>query len=139
MSEQTPSVVSDALLPQPTFIGNLKLQPLTLAQYLFLVKINSPLVKPGERGIDEMDMFRAVFVLAKPLADCLTYWAQGAETYDAAVMGFAAEVPLGELDKLGDKLLKHIQDAFATAAKTRNPEANPESPLASPSPATPTA
>jgi|ERR1700722_334389 len=128
----TPTVVTDSLLATHLVIGDLKLEPLTLGVYLFLDKIGSPLLKGGKKEVTSMDMFRAVYVLTTPLSDCLAFWAQGPETFDAAVFGLCNKIQLTDLNTLGDKLLAHIQAAFATAAKTKMPESGDQlSPLAS--------
>ena len=116
---ETPSVVSDALLAQPTFVGQLQLQPLSLGAYLFLEKIGSPIVKGGSAKMSSLDMFRALFSLVTPLPDCLSIWSQGEEVYDAAVIGFSQQVEFNELPTLADKIVKHIEKAFSTTAKTK--------------------
>lgn len=116
----TPSTVVDGLLAAPTAIGNVRLQPLTLGLYLLLEKINSPLVKSGEQQMTPLDIFRAVYVLGTPLQESLINWQQGPEVFDAAVLGFADSIPIGEIDKLGKLIVDHIQQAFIPAAKTKS-------------------
>ena len=126
----TPTAVVQGAIAPPTFIGTLKLQPLTLGTFLFLVSIKSPILNKEAVGkADYMDLFRAVFALAKPLEECAALWAQGPVFYDANVMGFANQVGITELPELGEKLMAHVQKAFDAAAKTKQPGDGGPSPL----------
>jgi hypothetical protein len=114
----TPTTVQNALLPAPLVLGGLTLQPVTLGAYLFLEKINSPLLaSPPPEKLTAMELFRVVYVLTQPLPDCVATWVQGAEAFDAAVIGFASQIPLTDLDALAGQLIQYLGAAFAPAAK----------------------
>lgn len=133
MSDQTPKTVSEGLLAAPLKIEGLQLQPLTLGLYLLLEKMDSPLLSGGMVTAKKLDLFRAVFVLAHPLADSLAYWNEGPNVFDAAVLGFADRVPIADLEKLGTMIVEHIAKAFAPAAKTEQ-GGSEQLPLAPPPP-----
>ena len=115
----TPTTVSSALLPQPLHAADLVLQPLSVGTYLFLDKIESPVLEAGAKVIKGMDLFRCVFALAHPLDQCLEVWAMGKEPFDAAVIGYCSQIPLGEIDQLAMKVLEHVQASFAPVAKLK--------------------
>lgn len=114
----TPTTVQNALLPEPLVIGGLTVQPVTLGSYLFLEKIKSPLLaSPPPEKISAMELFRVVYILTQPLPDCVAMWAQGGEAFDAAVIGFASQIPLTDLEAMTSQLIQHLGTALAPAAK----------------------
>jgi hypothetical protein len=119
---QTPLTVLNGLLPEPTRIGAVTLPPFTLARYLLLVKIDSPLVAESAVEVDEVDMMRSFYALAAPVDECVAHWALGRETFDAAAMLFSQCLTLDSIAKLPAKLAAHVQAGFSAAAKTGDPD-----------------
>jgi hypothetical protein len=105
-----PTPVLDAFFPVPVTVADLTLQPLTLATYMLLEKINSPLISGTDIKVE--DVLRGVLLLSLPLSAARKLVFDGA-SFDAAVWGLGEQVPARELKSVGEKIAAHIAASFA--------------------------
>lgn len=110
----TPAVVLEAFIPDPIQVGSIELRPFTLATFMFLEKIGSPLVKPTGTDPDTADIAAAVYALTHGVGQCRAQLRQGRESFDEAVWVFAENIPASDLAALGAKIKQHLEAAFAT-------------------------
>jgi hypothetical protein len=125
--------VLDAFAGAPITCGDLVMAPLSLASFMLLERIESPLVEGnGSIEVTAADTAAAIYVLTRPVDETLALLGQGREAFDCAVYALAARLTATELPAIGLKLRAVIQAAFATVvggdAKKAETETAPSSP-----------
>ena len=116
---KTPAKVREALLCDPIYLLGQELQPFDTATFLFLEKLDSPLVleeevKGKSSRVKVEDMAVLAFILTRPLRESRLKFAQGRNVFDDAVSDFAATIPMHELKTVSETLGKYLEAAFAT-------------------------
>lgn len=115
---RTPQVLVDAFFPKAIKVGDLKLRALSLAEFILLEKIESPLLEIDQVDESEVSLENfaaAVFILAMPFDVVEPLICEGGKAeFDRAVRQFATKVPGGETIALGRKVQVAIAEAFAT-------------------------
>ena len=97
LEHRNPQIAIDALLPANATIGGKPTLPLTLAHYVILEKINSPLVsgKPLDwKDVDNLDLMKMCYVVTHKASDCRDILAEGSEAFESAVFEFCENIPL---------------------------------------------
>ena len=80
-----------------------------LGLYLFLEQIKSPLLDPVHgQALTALDLFRGLYAVKHPAADCLGLWAEGPAIYDAAVIGWAGTIEPEELPSLVEGMIGEL-------------------------------
>lgn len=123
---RTPKVVVDALFPTPIMAGDLVLRPLSLAEFILLEKLDSPLLELESVDEEEITIEQfavAVYLLTTPYdeVDALVCDRPRAE-FDRAVRQFSRKLPPAELITIGLKVRTAIAAAFATVQQVSGGE-----------------
>lgn len=114
-TQNTPSVVREALLGQPIVIGGVTVPVIMLGHVLLLEKIGSPFVKLGQGEPTNVQVTEALFVLNKPAAEVLRLLRAGRAAFDDAVLEFAATaVRLADMHAIGAALGAQLIAAHST-------------------------
>jgi hypothetical protein len=138
-SHLNPAVVRQAFLSTPIKVGAIELRPLTLATYMLLEEIESPLIEEAGTGVEEFsirDMAAAVYVLSQPEDAVMASIEKGRPQFKGTVLKWAAKVPAPDLMALGQAVAQQLADAMATVLPTTEKK-SPGKPKKSPSAATP--
>lgn len=138
----TPTAVTDSFFPAPQKIGGVELRMFSLAQYMFLQFMRSPIVTDA-RACGEIDLARALLVMSRPIAETWKLWfalPEAAEfpvtppypadeetpvpshAFEAQAWETADLVGMKDLRELGETLKRRIDAEFATAVPMRMPE-----------------
>jgi hypothetical protein len=110
-ASRTPGPVLDAFFPDPVQLGALTFPPFTLASYMLLEKVGSPLLSGA--ALTAADITRAAVLLLAPAPEARRLAANPAALEDAAY-ALADRFPAAELQTLGTTLAEHLNRAFAT-------------------------
>jgi len=135
----TPTAVNASFFAEPVSIGELKLRPFSLAQYMFLQFMRSPIL--SEQRADEIDVARSLVVMTRPIAETWRLWydCEGAfpvlalpapsedapvpaSAFDCEAWSLADKIGLGDLVTLGEVLKTLIDKEFSTAVPMRAPD-----------------
>lgn len=80
-----------------------------LGLYLFFEQIKSPLLNPGQaQNLTAIDLFRGLYAVKHPIAECLGLWSEGAAVYDAAVIGWAGTIEPEDLPGLVEAMIGEL-------------------------------
>lgn len=127
-SNATPKAVLDAFFPARVTSEDFVIQPVNLATFMALEKINSPLAVSGSNRpeITAEDIARALVILTLPATEPediarLRAVASDPETITELSWSLAARVPASELLALGPKITARISSAFETILPTKSP------------------
>lgn len=114
----TPRKVRGALLPDPVCLLGKELEVFGTDTFLFLEKLESPLVMDGDEGKTQKlrmeDMAILAFVLTRPLKESRTLLARSRADFDEAVSAYAKTIPLNELKTISKTLADYLASAFST-------------------------
>ena len=110
-----PKRVVKAFLPEPITVGTLKLQPFTVGTVLLLERLDHPLMDDKAKAdMTNDEVMTLVYVLTRPVAESNALYQKSPDDFAAAVLDFAAQIPLAELRPLGEAIRRHFADAVAT-------------------------
>lgn len=115
---RTPQAVLDAFFPEVIRIGGIEIGPCSLAHFLALERINSPVLS-NLSGATFEDCARAVMLLGMSDSKAMRLAARPAELEDALV-DFCRRVPGGEIRMLADKVVSALNASFATAIPSKS-------------------
>jgi hypothetical protein len=107
---RTPQVVLDAIFRKPITIAGLKLQPFTMAHFLFLERLRHPLAADTIGELKGAEILEALVLLSLPgeLVLALTE-----EELKARVAAAAAKIAVGDILGIANKLITHVRSYFA--------------------------
>lgn len=131
-THRNPAVIRQAFLANPITVGSITLRPLTLATYMLLEEIESPLIEEAGTGVGEFsirDMGAAVYVLSQPEETVMAAIEKGRPHFNRVVLKWAAKVPAPDLMALGQAVARQLADAMATVLPTsekKSPGKDPE-------------
>lgn len=114
---RTPRKVLAAFYPKPIEAAGIRLRPLSLASFMLLEAIESPLLEEGAE-ISIRDLSAAVYVLAHDETATGALVAESRARFDAAVLAFAAGVPPQSLRELGAAVGQAVAAAMSTVLPT---------------------
>ena len=123
----TPKAVLDAFFPETIRVGELALQPMTMAHALCLERLESPVLDRIQESTLE-DAAKAVYVLTLPSDQAMAAVADRA-AFDARFAEFCARIPIAEVKGVAEKLVQQLQAAFATFIPS-SPDGEPPFPEA---------
>lgn len=112
-ANRTPAVVRDAFFPPHLKIARFPLQPFTLATYMLLEQVGCRIVTDREKAAN-FDAAQAGYALTRPIEEVIAKVAEGTEAFNAAVWGFAAQVPAGEMETFAAVIGRQLAAGFAT-------------------------
>lgn len=107
---RTPQVVLDAIFRNPITIAGLKLQPFSMAHFLYLERLRSPLAADRVGELRGEEILEALVLLSLPgeLVLALTE-----DDLKARVQAAAAKIAVGDILGVADKLISHVRSYFA--------------------------
>ncbi len=137
----TPTAVTSAFFPEPVKIGDSTLRPFTMAQYMFLDFMRSPLLT--DAPLRPIDLARALVIMTRPIHDTAQLWwddggqplfppwmfagpdgeaPEPGHLFEREAWALADGVGVTDLVTLGEKLKSHIDREFSKAIPMRAPE-----------------
>lgn len=122
LEHRNPQIAIDALLPANATIGGKPTLPLTLAHYVILEKINSPLVSGKSldwKDVDNLDLMKMCYVVTHKASDCRDILAEGSEAFESAVFEFCENIPLSQMYAVGQALGGLLAAATAPAVSAQ--------------------
>ncbi|BET67209.1 hypothetical protein ASA1KI_21270 [Opitutales bacterium ASA1] len=134
-----PSIVREAFLGPlaPLRVGDLELHPLTLASFMLLEELGSPLVQQPTEGepkpkVGLFDLAVAAYILTRDVdaSQAVLAGVLGREKFDRAVYQFAKQIPATDMIAVGAKIRTHLNAAFATVIGTQEKNAEATGPAA---------
>jgi hypothetical protein len=107
---RTPQIVLDAIFRKTLTIAGLKLQPFSMAHFLFLERLRSPLASDAIGELRGQEILEALVLLSLPgeLVLALTD-----EDLKARVQEAAAKIAVADILGIADKLIAHVRSHFA--------------------------
>jgi hypothetical protein len=136
-----PTAVASSFFPEQTRIGDLALRPFSMAQYMFLGFMRSPMLT--DAPMRQIDAARSLVVMTRPIATTMQLW-QSAEpakflppgmfppvdeeaptpsaAFDEEAWTLAESLSVHDLVTLGEKIKQHIDAEFAKAVPMRAPD-----------------
>lgn len=118
LEHRNPQIALDAILPENTKIGGKPTLPLTLAHYVILERINSPLVSGKQidwKDVNNLDLMKMCYVVTHKASDCRDILAEGSEAFESAVFEFCETIALSEMYAVGQALAGLLISATAPA------------------------
>lgn len=113
----TPRVILDALFPQPGVCGSTQLRPLTIAHYLALELVESPLLAaPGAaRETTTMDVVQSMAIMSLPADKVFDLMELGGRAaLERLARDFAVVAPIADIRDSAARVVEHCRKAFAT-------------------------
>lgn len=111
---ETPKAVLDAIIPERIAVCGLELRPLSLAHWLALQKIGSPIVQPDIVETTALDVVRAAMLLSMDGVEAMRL-SRDANTLDMASAAFAAGIAPAVLPDLARAIRMRIDQALSAA------------------------
>jgi hypothetical protein len=121
---RVPRRALDAFFPATVRVGDLALQPLTLAHYAALARLDCPLAR-GALRLSAHDTLMALYVCALPAAALSRALALPRGELVAEATDFGLRVPAAGIADAADALRRLIDAAFSTATGGGGEEGNP--------------
>ncbi len=110
-----PGVVAEAFAQSAgSRIGELRLQPLTMAHYLAMKRFCKGFLA-GTAARDDLELLRALLILSRPAGVMTELLALDADELDKRLPEFATTLPLASIGKLAEAISAHVAAAFGTA------------------------
>jgi hypothetical protein len=137
VTDRTPSVVLNALLPPRTIVVDIHLPRIKGKTWLRLERIRSPFVTGELEHVTMADLFRTFYIIAVAPEEVGQALEAGEAAFNRAVEEFADLVDLSDFAAVSQILAEHIGSHFAPKAElTRQEEASGTGPKAVASSAT---
>jgi len=128
MSRQ-PKKVVEAFTATGIQIGKLHLHEFTAATLLIMQKINSPLIGTDKSKMTDMDILNLVFILAHPAQESYRLLVGGKIVFEEAVIKFADEISIKDIQSVGSAINKLFERAMSTAPGSSSTEKKRQRPL----------
>ena len=107
---RTPQVVLDAIFRKPVTISGLRMNPLTMAHFLYLEKLNHPLAKEKVEGLTGAQILQALILLSLP-GDIVLDLAE--EDLATRIKAVAGKIAVADILGISRQLTAHVHSYFA--------------------------
>ena len=116
LENKNPQIALDAILPSGLKIGGIAVSPLTLAHYVILEKIKSPLVEKDSvdwEKVSNVDLMKMCYVVTHKPAETRELLVAGQDEFEKEVFEFCSEIHLSKLSEVGQTLGRLMAEAMA--------------------------
>jgi|GEM_PF-4377835 len=119
--------VLEAFYPTHFTVHDIKLLPITLASYMALEKVKSPIINPKKDDQGKRvpatgdDILKAILILSLPPSQ-FRKLLKNEQEFEEAIWSLSEKIPVGEIVAIGEKIIQAINMAFNTAIPTGSDE-----------------
>ncbi len=107
---RTPQVVLNAIFRKPVTISGLRMNPFSMAHFLYLEKLNHPLAKEKVEGLTGEQILQALILLSLP-GDIVLDLPE--EDLAARINAVAGKISVADILGISRQLTEHVHSYFA--------------------------